>query len=622
MLDYIRNLSLEGKITILILLATIVILIIFNLYKKTQVDIREEALNSAGIYPLDVYNSIESSEKFNNSKYYSLETIVNDIDNYLKLYFPLLDIHSINYILRTLGYNTIKQQFKSNKNNKAVIDKFDLESFIEIYSHLIYNEDDKHKQKTYFDLATIASISFLNTKENNKPFNIDYQGNTKSVTNVMYKYNPDFKTSGQLNIYMTTEYNEPSIKSYSNELSKDSPKCIFDYSCYVNSKKYIDIIIGDNDKQTRIKEIKNNYKDIKFCVELLFSAYIIYINDTTDKSLNHCINLVFNKVRYKKYKSTLYNYINTPSTKIHEIYLIEAVLAVSDIKSRTNVSPTSTSTQPPTTQAETTTATPTTQAETTTATPTTAPEKFEETVSTSVPTTIQNRLMYDSLDKIINNFNSYCKIFLPKLKLSDINFRLKLYGFGKDETIDKIFSANINNSKIYDYLSIIYQLYSLYCISNNYTTWFKVAFIGFLSLIFIKIKQTVNLKEPLNQINLKYNSNSLNKTDRLKLFINTNLNSSILLSNAIEIDMLNEFQSDCIDKQLCYYTPNRFEENLIEKYNINSSLLTNHKDKLYSALIFIIIDIAFELQNNTRPAKFISDFNLVIPGFDINIFKK
>jgi hypothetical protein len=438
-MDLFKDISLQGQLIIGIIIIVVVILLLFSLTCSKKSDERQTALESAGLQPLGK-NDIE---KFQNdeSPYGSIANILDDFEGYTKIYLPKINLKTVNKRLVNYGFkksDTVQQLLKDIKDNKKAVKKFDLSPFVQIYAHLIVGEKDEKLVKKYYDLAAIAQVTFMNASENNMPFTITQGGGDKQLGGISYRYNPDYLSTGKLNLYAVTEYNQGKPTTFEPQLFKNSTsqKCTVNNVCVMSSDALVKMIFANRDPEERKTEIKNNIGAISQIVDKLLIAYVKHV--TNDSSTN-----VLDEI-YKVLKEDINNggidIINSDDLPIGTIAKKEEILDNSD--------------------------------------------GFpQEACSETFLNTRKRRknAIFTSSEKILANVETFIKSHLPRIKIDDINKKLKSYGI--KNTIQKICYEYRFKDNMYKRIGDINQLYLVYIYDNDNSNDLDYGFLGAMSVL-------------------------------------------------------------------------------------------------------------------------------------------
>ncbi len=205
-----------------------------------------------------------------------------------------------------------------------------------------------------------------------------------------------------------------------------------------------------------------------------------------------------------------------------------------------------------------------------------------------------NDIVYDSIEKILTNFEDFINTYFPKYSLKKINDLLKKYNI--NTTIQDFMKNNTNNDIVKQGMGGLSNMYFdlIYTIEDK-EYFGNLALIGNILLYNLYISDPTLNKDYADyikyNINLSYNTNH-KAINELRLYFNTNLNAGkeTKLKNiySIIIDM------DCYNNNLCYSTIKKMIE---DKVNADEVINTYYDDiENASYLSFLTyIDIGDEI---------------------------
>jgi hypothetical protein len=570
-MDLFKDISLQGQIIIGIIIVVIFIMILFSLTCSKKNDERQSAIESAGLQPLGK-NDIE---KFQNdeAQYGSISSILEDFEGYVKTYLPKINLKTVNKRLVNYGFkksDTVQQLLKDIKDNKKAIKKFDLSPFVQIYAHLIVGEKDQKLVKKYYDLAAIAQVTFMNAVENNIPFTVTQGGHDKQVLGISYRYNPDYLSTGKLNLYAVTEYNKGKPITFEPQLFKNSTsqKCTVNNVCVMSSDALIKMIFANSDPEERKAEIKNNIGAITQIVDKLLIAYVKHV--TNDNSTNVLDEI--NKVLSEDISNGGLDIINSDDLPIGDISRKIDILNNSD------------------------------------------GETHEVCSESFLNTRKRNKnAIFTSSEKILANIEAFMKAHLPRIKLDEINKKLKSYGIKNN--IQKICYEYRFKDDMYKRIGEINQLYLIYIYDNENSNDLDYGFLGAMSVLKLDLQndlQKGNINKTfgtsiLNILTFNYNSDLLKKNNKLRLYLNTNLNASMPDKDSVEASV-NNIDSACYNSKLCYFTPESYINDVINAYQIDSVLFKKSKQSFMDMIILKFVSLAFTLLDKKQTEEFIKDY--------------
>ncbi len=181
------------------------------------------------------------------------------------------------------------------------------------------------------------------------------------------------------------------------------------------------------------------------------------------------------------------------------------------------------------------------------------------TTSSSVGTeNFTTDIVYDSIDKIIDNLESYINTYYPSLDINEMNRLITQYS-GVNKTISQFISENrnINNS---DYIfSLLGQMSAIIFFTSNNETYMVLSGIGFVNII--------NLNKRIGDYKAIYLDDYDVKKDFIIYFVPQDYDISTLANNASSIPETYNFSTS-------WSEPN--------KISINNLLKLQLKEMFYS----------------------------------------
>jgi hypothetical protein len=104
----------------------------------------------------------------------------------------------------------------------------------------------------------------------------------------------------------------------------------------------------------------------------------------------------------------------------------------------------------------------------------------------------------------------------------------------------------------------------------------------------------------------------LKKYNKLRLYLNTNLNASMTDTNAVETSVANEIDSECFHSKLCYITPESYIKDIIDSYQIDSVLFKKSKQAFMDMIILKFVSLAFTLTGKKETDEFNKDYKAAL----------
>ena len=153
-------------IIFLVLLIFVIIIFTFGKYtvpdkKKNYESKLDKALNAAGII------SIKKSENFDNDiKFNSIESVNNNFEKFMDIYYPLVDMNTINNLLSKFKINTTIQNEINNKKIN-IIDIFTEKYEFITQLILLSFTNNKFEDLLLLGLGSIVMIKIKNPSLNN-----------------------------------------------------------------------------------------------------------------------------------------------------------------------------------------------------------------------------------------------------------------------------------------------------------------------------------------------------------------------------------------------------------------------------------------------------------------------